>query len=120
MLLAQMHLALMFFAAKVRKPVVVVWEQRSLRDLIDREVQSLGVQDRGGLGTAPYTGHQGVRLASAHPHIRAHRGAALTNALSRVQLVYYGTQHWSYLTQRGLFKVIDELSAVQPAVQPAQ
>ena len=37
MLLAQMHLALMFFAAKVRKPVVVVWEQRSLRDLIDRE-----------------------------------------------------------------------------------
>ena len=40
MLLAQMHLALMFFAAKVSKPVVVVWEQRSLRDLIDREVQS--------------------------------------------------------------------------------
>ena len=70
---AQMHLALMFFAAKVHKPVVVVWEQRSLRDLNDREVQSLGVQGRGGLGTAPYTGHQGVRLTSAHahPHIPA-------------------------------------------------
>ena len=77
MLLAQMHLALMFFAAKVRKPVVVVWEQRSLRDILDLDDKphSLGVRDcTGGLGTTPFTGHYGVRLdhgpSASHPHIR--------------------------------------------------
>ena len=123
MLLAQMHLALMFFAAKVRKPVVVVWEQRSLRDILDLDDKphSLGVRDcTGGLGTTPFTGHYGVRPDHGPSASRIHGRAALTNALSRVQLVYYGTQHWSHPTQRGLFKVIDELSAVQPAVQPAQ
>ena len=67
---AQMHLALMFFAAKVGKPIVVVWEQRSLRDILDLDDKphSLGVRDcTGGLGTTPFTGHYGVRLM-VHPH----------------------------------------------------
>ena len=83
MLLAQMHLALMFFAAKVRKPVVVVWEQRSLRDVLDLDDKphSLGVRDcTGGLGTTPFTGHYGARLdhgpSASHPHIPTSTAAA--------------------------------------------